>query len=1030
MEFRILGPLQVLRDGQAVEPGSPKQRALLVNLLVHQGQVVSRDRLIEDLWAGSPPSTGLGVLQNYVSQLRKALGAGVVATRGPGYALDVEPTDLDSVRFERLVEEARSALRNGEPDRAVDLVRRALGLWRGPALADVAGEPFAQAEIARLGELRAAAMETELEAEMAAGRHREVIGRFEALLTEHPLRERLWWLLILALYRSGRQADALRTYQRARAHLRDELGIDPGTELRELEAAILRQDPSLDQSRTQTPPATVPAEAPAASPGLATGGFVAAPAPPRRPPGLLLGRTEEREALEGFLGAARMDGRGGLLLLVGEPGIGKTRLLEEARDKIEAGGGLAATGRGYEAELGRPYGAWMDAFRSIPLPPLPETVRTDLTPLLPELSATRLDLEDPNRLYDAVVSLVTHVAATSPVGVLLDDIHWLDTPSTALLHFTVRQLAPRGVAFVATARSAELADNVACRRVVQALRRDDLLVDLPVGPLPAAVIGELTRPIAPDADAAQIAGASNGNPLLALEMARALARGDDPLSSRLDALIGDRLERLGEDAARLVPWMAALARDVDAALLAETVEWDPSDLFEPLGQLERHGVIHTGPDGNYAFTHDLVRSAAYERISTPRRAMLHNRIGRVLNAAAGPDDALAAEAARHADAGGDSATCAAACVRAARRCLRLVAYDEAEELIELGRSHARRLPPNERVALEVQLVHALVHPGLRLRRPGDLVRDTTELCAEAQRVGDSAGLLLGIQVLARIYHWGWSDLPKAAALMQRAMKLLAATDEPNLEPLLEGARCLAYLDIDMERTAELFEQLAGLGDLVTTSHQYQWGLGLVRAWTGDLPEARAALSQAVDLAVAGGDHWATFECTARLTVLELEAGDLDSAGARCAALVPLAARLGTQGSEAAYARAIAALDALMHEEPTAPAEFDDAVAALERIDAGFLAPDLLGIAAETEFRAGDTAAATAHARRGLDLARSTGRSVESARARVLLACLAAAQGAIDDAESHLQAVSDNDGRLPHHVAELRREAERLLDARR
>ncbi|HET9772558.1 MAG TPA: BTAD domain-containing putative transcriptional regulator, partial [Acidimicrobiia bacterium] len=138
VEFRILGPLQVLRDGQAVEPGSPKQRALLLNLLVHHGQVVPRDRLIEDLWAGSPPSTGLGVLQNYVSQLRRALGADVVVTRGPGYALEVEPPDVDAVRFERLVDDARVALRDGDPAEAVRLTRQALALWRGPALADVA----------------------------------------------------------------------------------------------------------------------------------------------------------------------------------------------------------------------------------------------------------------------------------------------------------------------------------------------------------------------------------------------------------------------------------------------------------------------------------------------------------------------------------------------------------------------------------------------------------------------------------------------------------------------------------------------------------------------------------------------------------------------------------------------------------------------------------------------------------------------------------------------------------------------------
>ncbi len=1026
MEFRILGPVQVLRDGQAIEPGSPKQRALLLNLLVHHGRVVSRDRLIEDLWAGSPPSTGLGVLQNYVSQLRKALGTDVVVTRGPGYALEVEPADIDSVRFERLAEDARAALRAGDASRAVEQVRRALELWRGPALADVAGEPFAQAEIARLDGLRAVAVETELEAEIAGGRHREVIGRFEALLAEHPLRERLWWLLMLALYRAGRQADALRAYQKARGLLRDELGLDPGAPLRDLEAAILRQDPELDHLLV---PAAPQAPDRPGAPAAAVAPMARLSPRGRRPSGPLVGRIEERAALVGFLDAARTERQGGLILLVGEPGIGKTRLLEEARLHVEDGGGVVAFGRGYEAEVGRPYGAWMDAFRSTPLPPLPDAVRTELSPLLPELSTERIDLDDPGRLYDAVVALLGHMATTAPTVVLLDDIHWLDTPSTALLHFAVRHLAERGVVFIATARTAELDDNVACRRVMQALRRDDLLVDLPVGPLPASTIADLTRPIAPDADPDRIAGASNGNPLLALEMARALARGDDPLSSRLDALIGDRLGRVGEEAARLVPWLAVLGRSADVALLAEAVERDPADLFEPLGELERHGVVHAGTDGTYGFTHDLVQTAAYQRISAPRRISLHARIGRVLNGAADPDDALAAAAARHADTGQDSATCAAACVRAARRCLRLVAYDDAEELVELGRLHARRLPPADRVALEARLIHVLLHPGLRLRQPGDLVRDATVLCAEAQRIGDTAGLTLGTNLLGRIYHWGWSDIPKAAALMQRAMKLMQATEGPDLEPLLEGARCLAYLDIDMDRTYELFAQLGSLDALVTNSVQYQWGLGLVRAWAGELDEARAALLRAIDLAAAAGDHWAAFECTARLTVLELEAGEVTSALPRRETLAALAARLGTRGSETAYARAITALGVLIRRESGAPA-FDDAVTELERIDAGFLAPDLLGVAAEAEFRAGDAAGALAHATRAFELARSSGRPLETSRARVLLALIAAGGGAVDEAEAHLQAVADDDGRLPHHVVGLRREAETAVEAGR
>ncbi len=230
--------------------------------------------------------------------------------------------------------------------------------------------------------------------------------------------------------------------------------------------------------------------------------------------------------------------------------------------------------------------------------------------------------------------------------------------------------------------------------------------------------------------------------------------------------------------------------------------------------------------------------------------------------------------------------------------------------------------------------------------------------------------------------------------MLRAMKLLEAAEQPDLEPLLEGARCMAYLEIDMERTYELFEQLAGLEDLATTSLQYQWGLGLVRAWAGELIEARVALQTAIDLATAGGDHWGAFECAARLAILELETGDLAAARLRCPMLGPLAVRLGTRGSEAAYSQAIAALASVVDREAGAATAFDQAIAELERIDAAFLAPDLLGIAAEAEFRAGNAVAAAAHATRAFELARTTGRPSEVARARMLLACLCAERGGV------------------------------------
>jgi len=253
IEFKLLGPLEVLRDGESVPLRAAKQRALLADLLVHRGKVVSVDRLVDDLWQESPPTGARHALEAHVSRLRGALGdAPALVAQPPGYALEVEPDALDVVRFERLLAEARGAA----PERAEQLAAGALALWHGPPLADFAYEPFAQAEIARLEELRWEATHLRIDAELALGRE-GLVPELESLVAAEPTRERLRAQLMLALYRAGRQADALAAYRDARTTLMDELGLEPGPELRELEAAILRQDETLAR------PAPAPA-APAA----------------------------------------------------------------------------------------------------------------------------------------------------------------------------------------------------------------------------------------------------------------------------------------------------------------------------------------------------------------------------------------------------------------------------------------------------------------------------------------------------------------------------------------------------------------------------------------------------------------------------------------------------------------------------------------------------------------------------------------------------------------------------------------------
>ncbi|HYZ76877.1 MAG TPA: BTAD domain-containing putative transcriptional regulator [Gaiellaceae bacterium] len=231
--------------------GSRKQRALLAILLLNAREVVSSDRLIEELWGGQAPATALGTLRAHVSRLRRALGTEErVRYRAGGYVLEIGPEELDVERFERLLEEGRRALARGDPS-AREPLREALSLWRGPPLADVAYEGFAQAEIARLEELRLTALEERIEADLLASDHGGLVGELEALVRAHPLRERLRRLLMLALYRSGRQAEALDAYQAARVTLVEELGIEPSRELRELHQAILNQDPALDTRQPQ-----------------------------------------------------------------------------------------------------------------------------------------------------------------------------------------------------------------------------------------------------------------------------------------------------------------------------------------------------------------------------------------------------------------------------------------------------------------------------------------------------------------------------------------------------------------------------------------------------------------------------------------------------------------------------------------------------------------------------------------------------------------------------------------------------------
>jgi len=347
----LLGTLEVVGDdGRPVDIGGAQPRVVLALLVAEAGRVVSTDTLLDAVWGDEPPASAAGTLQTYVSRLRRALASvGATIEREPaGYRLAIDPVQLDVHRFEDLADRGRAALDAGDPATARQLLVEAAGLWRGPALLEVRDRLQASGLARRLDERRLAALEDRFTADLELGRHAAVVGELAQLVTEHPLREGLWALLATARYRSGQQADALRAIADARRTLVDELGVEPGPRLREIEAAILAQDSTLDAA-----PRPVPAVVQAPDPGLPSAAGDRAP---------IVGRDGElatlRQALDDAFG-----GRPSVAVVQGEAGVGKTRLVEELAAEAVARGAQVVWGRSLEGGLAPAYWPWLGVLR-------------------------------------------------------------------------------------------------------------------------------------------------------------------------------------------------------------------------------------------------------------------------------------------------------------------------------------------------------------------------------------------------------------------------------------------------------------------------------------------------------------------------------------------------------------------------------------------------------------------------------------------------------------------------------------------
>ncbi|MEU4538742.1 BTAD domain-containing putative transcriptional regulator [Streptosporangium sp. NPDC023825] len=784
LTFRLFGPLEVAGEtGAPLDLGTRKQRALVAMLALEPGRVVSLDRLIDELWAGEPPSGATRTLQAYIAHLRKVLEPGraprtppgVLLTREPGYLLAVAPGQVDLARFAAGAQEGRRALARGDHGEALRVLEETLGLWRGEPLGEFAGQGFARPAVARLRELRATAVEDGFEARLALGESGACVPDLEALAEAHPYRERLWGLLVLALYRADRQADALAALRRVRALLADDLGIEPGPQLRRLERAVFEQAAELETHGVvsgplpETGPFPVPAApvplapAPAVTgDGAGAGDLVAGET--------LVAREAQLRLVAERLASARR-GEGGVLLVTGEAGIGKTRLARAAADE--------AAGRGFRVAWGRCVDGAAPAFR-----PWIQVLREcgGANPFHGEAASSAPDPDAALfELYERVSATLTSIGG--PLLVVLEDLHWADASSLRLLAFVAGELARHPVLVVATLRP-EPGDHPAqLRDTLGALSREPGTVRLEPAPFGAGDVSSYLRlrRIPEDPGLVDVLlERSGGNPfylgeLLRLrESERCLAAG---LPSGARDVIERRAARLPEETRQLLRAAAVTGREVEVDVL-EAVTGVPAErvmsLLEPA---VASGLLAEPPGGpDYRFSHALVRDALLSGLGRLARARLHLRTGECLETRPGTEPATLAHHFAAAARVGGAAKAVEHASRAAGRAAAQLAYTEAVELWELALSS---LPAGgdggdggdrARCALLTEL-------GQARRTVGDAAaarRDLDEAIELALRLGDRDALISAITVSGGLALWLWRPYGVVDAAMVAVLEDLLA----------------------------------------------------------------------------------------------------------------------------------------------------------------------------------------------------------------------------------------------------------------
>lgn len=880
--FGLLGPLLVTdADGRPVPLGGPRARELLALLLLHPNRLLSSEYLVTALWGESPSDGAATTLRTHVAAVRRVLaaaGAGdALATLPGGYRLALEAADLDAEVFAGLVDRGQETLGIGDPGHAAALMGEALALWRGEVVLGDLGPPdFADAAVARLGELRVVAEETAMAAALALGQHREVVGRLQALVAAHPFHERLCGQLVLALYRSGRQVDALAAYAETKQRLRDELGIDPGPELQALETAVLRQDPALLPAPDSPGPATTvgpapptPHTAPASQPPDAVFAALRRSTMVGREAGLTTATRAWRETLD--------RGRG-LLAVEGPAGVGKSRLVAELAHLATQDGATVLIGR---CDASTPYAVLASALadnaaaRQLAAG-APSGVRARLHPLLPlepDAGIEPLGAGDADQratLARAVEWLLAGLAAQAPVLLVVEDAEQLTDEESELLVALTARLPERTLVAVCFrdppgSRHPPLADLLGRGGVYELTR----LVSLE--PLDREELRQLVTAARPEAEVPpELVDAlwerTAGNPFFARELLRDLEPEDlrsGRLGRRLPAglrgVLRHRLGRLPDDTRAAVSAAAVLGREVELDPLGHLLEEQEERVVGALEQALASGfLVEAGQSwaGGYAFPHELMREAVYAEIPAPRRQRLHRR---AVDAVLGthPTEADVIAAAGHvleAGPAADPAEAAALVDRAARLAADSFGFDVAVRLAEARLPLLRRCaPPAEQAAADVEVARLRLRAGRDYDRVVELLE---RALATYLSLGDteSAGLVhsrLGGTLV--VPHPGM-DVVRSLEHFAAAERMVPADRDPF--SLHRGRLSAAMHALDTATMASALERCAAIADASGRPELAvvaEWGRGWLALDLGRPDAALTHLEEAWTTAQVLGD---------------------------------------------------------------------------------------------------------------------------------------------------------------------------------